>query len=203
MTAVARRRFLGVRRHSQLWVETGPTNQRVWRGLDIALLGVLFIVVVYLGLVVVLGASVLPVPTDADTRADRIDAVKAAARAEVSAVYSFDYRGIDANIQRALTGATGNFRRDFQQSAAVLKSAATGGKVTSAATITELGVGPVSATDALVLVAVDTTVRSTTTEGRAEQAQCPSGAQCGRLRLQLRLTQSAGVWLVSALDEVR
>lgn len=175
----------------------------MWRGLDIALVGVLLSVLLYAGLVLALGSAVLPVPTDADAQASRIDAVRIAARAEVSAVYSFDYKGIDGSIAQALDGATGNFRTDFEHSAAVLKQAAEAGEVTSAAMIHEVGVGPISRTDAVVLVAVDTIVRSTTTAGRAAEPGCPANAQCGRLRLELTLKQLAGRWLVAALEEVR
>ncbi len=99
---------------------------------------------------------------------------------------------IDADLKRVLDGATGNFKTQFEQAQADLKSLVVSRKTSSKGTILSAGVVRSDNASATVLVAVDRVVKDSTN---------PEGTTAHD-RWKVSLERRDGRWLVAVLDAV-
>jgi len=118
----------------------------------------------------------------------------AAARQECVNFVSISSSSVDSDLKRIADGATGQFKDEFTQDTAQVKAAVVQNKVGSHGTVLRAGVVSADRGSAVVLVAIDATVKNT-------------GAPDGRLshyRIQVNLVRDAatGRWLVAQLQFV-
>jgi Mce-associated membrane protein len=126
--------------------------------------------------------------------ADARSQALAAARQECVNFVSISAAGVDADLKRIADGATGQFKDEFTQDTAQVKAAVTQNKVDSHGSVLRAGVVSADRRSAVVLVAVDATVKN-------------SSAPDGRLshyRIQVNMARDAasGRWLVAQLQFV-
>ncbi|MBC2933667.1 hypothetical protein [Nocardioides sp. zg-1228] len=136
------------------------------------------------------------------TSQDEVDAeltaahqgVAAAARAEAMAFLTVDHRDMDPLVEAVLDGATGDFAEQYASQRDTLTSEAVRTEAVSTPEVVSLGVGDQSGDAATVLVAANSTVTNTGTDGEG---------QVRYYRLRLRLVHEGGRWLTSDLQFVR
>lgn len=168
------------------------------------LLGVLLLALVALTvLVAVRGAVARP----GEARAERVRAsyaaVRAAVRREVGAFLTVDYRDMDPHVSAVLDGATGRFRRLYDQNQASLRAAAQRARATAGSRVRQIGLGRVEPRRATAYVAADTVVRNRTTTRIRPSPSCPhAGATCRYYRLELQLSKVGRRWKIARLDYV-
>jgi len=154
-----------------------------------AVAGVLGVILV--GLIVItanLGLSV----HDKSDRAGQRDKALAVARQQAINLGSIDYRNLQADIQRILTGSTGQFRETFQSGATQITQGATQQQTVS--TVQQSHVALVSfAGDSAEAIVSLTTV---TTGVNAKQGQANT------YRYQMELSKVGGRWLLSKMELV-
>lgn len=129
-----------------------------------------------------------------DQRADgRRDAVQAARQMAIN-LTSIDTVDYEQDAKRVQDAATGDFLADFttQTKDDALKNLLVQNQVVSEGTVVEAGVVRSDATNATVLVAVDSTVRN---------VQTPEGRENNN-RMQLELELRDGRWLTASLQFV-
>jgi Mce-associated membrane protein len=151
------------------------------------------------GLLVLLAGSAvglaLVVKVHLDDRHDltraRDDAV-VAARQEIVNLDNLSADTVDAGLKLVLDGATGTFKDQFSRSRADLKTLIVNQKTVSSGSILSAGVVRADTSTATVLVAVDRTVRDSST---------PQGA-VAHDRWRIDLEKHGGRWLVANLQPV-
>lgn len=118
----------------------------------------------------------------------------AAARQETVDFVSISAATVDADLKRIADGATGDFRDEFTRDTAQVRAAVVENKVQSKGTVLRAAVVSSGARAAVVLVALDATVKNT---------NAPDG-RLSHYRIQVSLTRDAGSgrWLVSQLQFV-
>jgi len=126
--------------------------------------------------------------------ADARSQALAAARQECVNFVSISAAGVDSDLKRIADGATGQFKDEFTQDTAQVKAAVVQNKVDSHGSVLRAGVVSADRRAAVVLVAVDATVKN-------------SSAPDGRLshyRIQVNMARDAasGRWLVAQLQFV-
>lgn len=126
--------------------------------------------------------------------ADARSQALAAARQECVNFVSISAAGVDSDLKRIADGATGQFKDEFTQDTAQVKAAVVQNKVDSHGSVLRAGVVSADRRSAVVLVAVDATVKN-------------SSAPDGRLshyRIQVNMARDAasGRWLVAQLQFV-
>ncbi len=128
----------------------------------------------------------------ATDRAHR-EAVAAARQAAVNFV-SVSAASVDRDLQRVTAGATGDFKDEFTRGQAQVRAAVVENKVQSQGGVLRAGLVSGDRRHAVVLVAVDATVRN---------AKAPDGRP-SHYRIQLDLVRDgdSGEWLVSKLQFV-
>ncbi len=121
-------------------------------------------------------------------------AALAAARQETTNFVSISASTVDSDMQRIADGATGDFKDEFTRDMAQVRAAVVGNKVTSVGTVLRAAVVSADRRTAVVLVAVDATVKN---------ASAPDG-RLSHYRIQVSLAHDAksGRWLVSQLQFV-
>jgi Mce-associated membrane protein len=166
--------------------EVGPAGRR-WR-LAVAGMGVLLAVVL-------VGAGLIgrDVRDQRQVEAAHQQALAAARQAAVDFL-SISAATVDRDIERIAGNATGDFREEFTRSAAQVRSAVTENKVASRGTVLRTGLVSGDTRAAVVLVAVDATVKN-------------KGAPNGRLshyriRVGLSHDRGSGRWLINQLQFV-
>jgi Mce-associated membrane protein len=98
-----------------------------------------------------------------------------------------------AHLAELAAEATGAFRADLSaQAQAAFGQVISGSKVSSVGTVNSSAISSISSSQAVVLVAVTSTVRN---------SQAPAG-QSRAYRLRVSLQRSSGHWLVSNLEFV-
>ena len=163
----------------------GPVN-----GVLSVLLVVLVLATVFFA---VRGTSEEPGTVAAAAMSRQYGAVTAAARQETEAFLTVDYRHLAPSANRVLAGATGQFKREYQEAEVHLRSAARQSKATSKGTVRAVGIGDLDGDSAIVYVAADSTVSNTSTGHKAEPRY---------YRLQLQMTKVGGTWLTANLQFV-
>lgn len=126
--------------------------------------------------------------------ADARSQALAAARQTCVNFVSISASTVDSDLKRIADGATGQFKDEFTQDTAQVKAAVVQNKVDSHGTVLRAGVVSADRRTAVVLVAVDATVKN-------------SSAPDGRLshyRIQVNMARDAasGRWLVAQLQFV-
>lgn len=129
---------------------------------------------------------------DRDTLREARAGALAAARQQVINLDSLSAATIDRDLKRVLDGATGTFKDQFTRSQADLKALIVERKTVSSASIISSGIVRADTGTATVLVAVDRTVKDTTT---------PQGA-VAHDRWRVDLEWRDGRWLVAELEPV-
>lgn len=101
---------------------------------------------------------------------------------------------VDADLARIATGATGEFGEEFGRSMPTVRTAVLENKVQSSGTVLRAGLVSGDADSAVVLVAIDATVKN---------VKAPDG-RISHYRIQVDLARDAasGTWLVSKLQFV-
>jgi Mce-associated membrane protein len=99
---------------------------------------------------------------------------------------------VDRDLQRVADGATGDFKDEFTRSEPQVRAAVVENKVDSRGTVLRAAVVSADRSSAVVLVAVDATVRN---------VNAPTG-RLAHYRIRVDLAQVNGVWLVSTLEFV-
>jgi Mce-associated membrane protein len=116
----------------------------------------------------------------------------AAARQETVDFVSISATTIDGDLKRIADGATGEFRDEFTRDMPQVRAAVVENKVQSKGTVLRAAVVSADAKKAVVLVALDATVKNT---------NAPDG-RLSHYRIQVSLNREAGRWLVSQLQFV-
>ncbi len=121
-------------------------------------------------------------------------AALAAARQETTNFVSISASTVDSDMQRIADGATGDFKDEFTRDMGQVRAAVVGNKVTSVGTVLRAAVVSADRRTAVVLVAVDATVKN---------ASAPDG-RLSHYRIQVSLAHDAKSerWLVSQLQFV-
>lgn len=148
-------------------------------------------VVVVVGLASLAGFLVvdhLDVRHDADLRGEAL----AAARQGVVDLTSIDHTKADADVARIVDNSTGGFRDDFQKRSGAFVSVVQDSQVSTAGTVTGVGVESVSDSSAVALVAA--TSKVTNSAGAQDQPRM--------WRLRVTLTRDQGVYKMSRVDFV-
>jgi Mce-associated membrane protein len=118
----------------------------------------------------------------------------AAARQTCVNFVSISASTVDADLRRIADGATGQFKDEFTQDTAQVKAAVVQNKVDSHGTVLRAGIVSADQRSAVVLVAVDATVKNTS---------APDG-RLSHYRIQVNMARDAasGRWLVAQLQFV-
>lgn len=163
-----------------------PPRTRV-RLIVLSLLGVVLIVAS-----VVLSLLWVQQRDDRDRTAAAQSAAVGAARQAIKNLDSLSADTVDADLARIVAGATGSFKEQFVKAQAQLKQVVIQRKTVSTATILAAGIERSDDDSATVLVAVDRSVKDTTT---------PDGV-IAHDRWKLTMEKHGGRWLVATLDPV-
>jgi Mce-associated membrane protein len=99
---------------------------------------------------------------------------------------------VDRDLHRVADGATGDFKDEFTQAMPQVRAAVVENKVDSRGTVLRAAVVSSDRSSAVVLVAVDATVRN---------INAPTG-HLAHYRIRVNLAMVNGVWLVSTLEFV-
>ncbi|WP_208818092.1 hypothetical protein [Micromonospora terminaliae] len=130
---------------------------------------------------------------DRATDQARREAVAAARQAAVNFV-SVSAASVDRDLSRITAGATGDFKDEFTRGQAQVRSAVVENKVQSQGTVLRAGLVSGDRRRAVVLVAVDATVRN---------VKAPDGRPSHyRIQLDLVRDRDSGDWLVTRLQFV-
>ena len=123
----------------------------------------------------------------------RQEALAAAKQAAVNFV-SISDSTVDADMQRIIDGATGDFKDQYVSNRATFKDQVVTNKASSTGTVLRAAILSNDSDSAVVLVALDATVKNTGT---------PDG-RLSHYRMQLSMARDAGTgkWLVAQLDFV-
>jgi Mce-associated membrane protein len=148
-----------------------------------------YVLAVLLALVLAGGGWAAVQARDAHQRAQRDQAVLAAARQTAVNFLSLDYRTYDRDMQNVVSGATGALKQQFASQSKQLSALVAQNKSVSQGQVIEAGILRADNGSAKVLVVADSQVQNT---------QIPKG-QTRNYRLQLDLTRSGGRWLTSDL----
>ncbi len=118
----------------------------------------------------------------------------AAARQTCVNFVSISASTVDSDLKRIADGATGQFKDEFTQDTAQVKAAVVQNKVDSHGTVLRAGVVSADRHSAVILVAVDATVKNTS---------APDG-RLSHYRIQVNMARDAasGRWLVAQLQFV-
>jgi Mce-associated membrane protein len=118
----------------------------------------------------------------------------AAARQLATNFVSISAASVDADLARIAAGATGEFGEEFGRGMPGVRQAVLENKVESAGTVLRAGLVSGDADSAVVLVAIDATVKN---------VKAPDGRISHyRIQLDLALDTASGKWLVAKLQFV-
>ena len=120
------------------------------------------------------------------------EAALAAARQTAVNFTTVNHETVDRDLERVLTGATGEFREDFEAGAEDLKKIITDNEVESTGSVLATALVSSDPDSAVVLIVVDSTVSNSAS---------PEG-QIRRFRIQMDLAREDGRWRTSTLEFV-
>lgn len=164
----------------------------LWR-FNLALLILALALGAALALLVSRGGDDRPGTTAAEQRDEQYADVSRAATAEVQAFLGIDHENVESQAETVLDGATGDFKQQYASELDSLKKSARAQRSTAVATVLEVGISDIDSSRALVLVAANTAVTSTSTDGKARSVPW---------RIRLDMVQEGGRWLTSGLEFV-
>jgi Mce-associated membrane protein len=116
----------------------------------------------------------------------------AAARQTTVNFVTISAANVDRDLQRVADGATGDFKDEFTRSMPQVRAAVVENKVDSQGTVLRAAVVSADRSSAVILVAVDATVRN---------VNAPDG-QLAHYRIRVNLAMVGNAWLVSTLEFV-
>jgi Mce-associated membrane protein len=116
----------------------------------------------------------------------------AAARQTTDNFVTISAASVDRDLQRVADGATGDFKDEFARSMPQVRAAVVENKVNSQGTVLRAAVVSADRTSAVVLVALDATVRN---------VNAPDG-RLAHYRIRVNLGLVGNAWLVSTLEFV-
>lgn len=148
---------------------------------------------VWLVLFAVLGSSAAPGQTPAEERAREYSDIRHAARAETLAFLTIDHTKMDELTAQVLDGATGEFKKQYQESLKALKDSAASQESFSTGRVDEVGLSEVDADSASVFVAAGSKVKNKGTKGEVQDRSW---------RIKLTMSKEGSRWLVSQLEFV-
>jgi Mce-associated membrane protein len=122
---------------------------------------------------------------------DQAAAVAAARQFTIDFV-SISAATVDSDIQRVTSGATGDFAGEYERGKTQVRAAVVENEVRSEGTVLRAGLVSADADSAVVLVAVDATVRN---------VKAPQGRPA-HYRVKVDMVKEEGRWLVSKLEFV-
>lgn len=154
---------------------------------------ILAILLGWLVLFAVRGDVAAPGSTPAEERAQVYADVRRAAQTETLAFLAIDHTKMDEVTQRVLDGATGEFKKQYQQSVKALTDAAVEQKSIARGKVSEVGLGEVDADSATVFVAASSKVKNSGTDGKFEDRSW---------RIKLTMSNEDSRWLISRLEFV-
>ncbi|BCB73763.1 hypothetical protein GCM10022251_14110 [Phytohabitans flavus] len=120
------------------------------------------------------------------------EAALAAARQTAVNFVSVSASSVDRDLQRIVAGATGEFKDEFVRGQAQVRAAIVENKVESTGTVLRAGLVSGDRRSAVVLVAVDATVKN---------AKAPEGRP-SHYRIQVDVTRDGDAWRVARLQFV-
>jgi Mce-associated membrane protein len=157
-----------------------------WFWAAAGLLGVLLV-----GLAVITGGLGLSV-ADKNGKASERNRALAVARQQAINLGSIDYRNLQADIQRILTGSTGQFRETFSSGASQITQGATQQQTVSTVQQSHVALVSFAGGSAEAIVSLSTV----TTSVNAKQGQANT------YRYQMELSKVGGRWLLSKMELV-
>lgn len=149
---------------------------------------------VLVGLLVAIGLVVTSRGSTDDALTDAQQEVARAARTEALAFLTVDHSNMEPLIEAVLSGATGDFKEQYESQRDMLTSEAVRTKATSTAEVVALGVGALDDDSATVLLAANSTItnKKTGDEGQVRY-----------YRLRLDLVRKGDRWLTHDVRFVR
>ena len=137
----------------------------------------------------------------ATTRAaDRDDDITAAARKATLAFLDVDYRDMEPRVKKVLSLATGNFKKQYQQTSVNLTAAAREGQAVSSGSVKYIGIADVDSDSAVVFVAADSKVSNLAMQKAEDKGEKVDDKRY--YRFQLNLTKVGDRWLLNDLQFV-
>lgn len=130
---------------------------------------------------------------DARTEQERYGAVLSSARSETEAFINIDYREAQASIDKVAAGATGEFKKQYTESADSVIEVLEQNESVMDGTVTWAGVVSMDGDSATVIAATSGTVANKASQGEAVPR---------RFRISLDLELVDGEWLTSNLEFV-
>lgn len=149
---------------------------------------------VLVGLLVAIGLVVTSRGSNDDALTDAQHEVARAARTEALAFLTVDHTNMDPLIEAVLSGATGDFREQYESQREKLTSEAVRTEATSTAEVVALGVGALDDDSATVLLAANSTITNKKTGDKGQMRY---------YRLRLDLVREGDRWLTRDVRFVR
>ncbi len=149
---------------------------------------------VLVGLLVGIGLVVTSRGSTDDALTDAQQEVARAARTEALAFLTVDHTNMDPLIEAVLSGATGDFKEQYESQREKLTSEAVRTEATSTAEVVALGVGALDSDSATVLLAANSTITNKKTGHKG---------QVRYYRLRLDLVRKGDRWLTHDVRFVR
>lgn len=137
---------------------------------------------------------------DATEAQDRDERITTAARKVTLAFLDVDYRDMDPRVKKVLALATGNFKKQYQQTSVNLTAAAREGQAVSSGSIRNVGISTVKENSAKVYVAADSTVSNLAMEEARKKGETVDDKRY--YRFQLTLVRVGDRWLLDDLQFV-
>lgn len=131
---------------------------------------------------------------------DRDEQVTTAARKVTLAFLDVDYRDMDPRVKKVLALATGDFKKQYQQTSVNLTAAAREGLAVSSGSIRYIGISSVTGSSAKVYVAADSKVSNLAMEEAREKGETVDDKRY--YRFQLVLVRVGDRWLLNDLQFV-
>jgi hypothetical protein len=129
----------------------------------------------------------------------RDDDILAAARKMALAFLDIDYRDLQPRMDKVISLSTGNFKKEYQNSAVDFTAATRQGQAISHGQVIRVGISDADDDSAIVYVAADQTVSNLTIEEAKKKD--PKFKNDKRIwRFQFNMTRVGGHWLVSELQ---
>jgi hypothetical protein len=154
--------------------------------------------VVVLGLRIVHPESLSSARAAATSSQHRDDDVLAAARKAALAFLDIDYRDLQPRMDKVISLSTGNFKKEYQNSAVDFAAATRQGQAVSHGQVIRIGISDADADSAIVYIAADQTVSNLTIEEAKKKD--PKFKNDQRIwRFQFNMTRVGDRWLVADL----
>ena len=147
----------------------------------------------WLVLFAVRGDVAAPGSTPAEEQAQEHADIRRAARAGTLAFLTVDHTKMDELTAKVLDGATGDFKKQYQESLKALKDSAASQESFATARVDEVGLSEVDADSASAFVAAASKVKNKSTKGETQDRSW---------RIKLTMSKEGGRWLVSQLEFV-